>query len=200
MCDPNAINLGISLANTTAQSIQDISTNKMNAKYATNTARAASDNFILQTRQMNNRYAEEQAASSMEQQEVYIQNLQRQAISEASAASNGVSGISIDNLFKGYDRATAVGNYTSARNLKMKGLQMNDELLSLKNKALSSINATYNDYNAKTASTAWGTLGSSLELFGKLDYSNLGPSLYKAKTNFKHGNKIDTAFTTGGLA
>ena len=40
----------------------------------------------------------------------------------------GITGSTIDNLFKDYDRATAASNYVASRNLYLKKLQSWDEM------------------------------------------------------------------------
>ena len=65
--------------------------------------------------------------------------MKAKATAQASAASSGIEGLSIDNLFAGYDRATAVSDYTHARNLQMLGLEYNNQLDTYRNQALSSI-------------------------------------------------------------
>lgn len=121
-------------------------------------AQATLTNYLYQTKALNNRYAEEKEASAVQQQQIYLQNLQAKATAQASAASAGVEGISIENLFKGYDRATAMSKYTAEKNLRMRGLQYDDEMDSLRINAINSINLQQ-PYTSNFGATLLGGLG-----------------------------------------
>ena len=85
--------------------------------------------------------------------------MKAKATAQASAASSGIEGITIDNLFAGYERATAVSNYTHAKNLEMLGLEYNNQLDTYRIQAINSIN-TMQQYNgASTASTLLSGVG-----------------------------------------
>ena len=126
--------------------------------YQNNVRQAALNNYLYQTRAINNRYSEEQEASSINQQQVEIENMKAKATAETSAAGSGVAGTTIDNLFKDYDRASAMSNYVAQRNLQIKGYQYNDELDSARISALNSYN-TLQDY---TGGNGWDTLFSGI--------------------------------------
>ena len=85
--------------------------------------------------------------------------MKAKATAQASAASSGVEGIKIDNLFAGYERATAVSNYTHARNLQMLGLEYNNQLDAYRVQAINAINTQQQYTGASTASTLLSGVG-----------------------------------------
>lgn len=101
---------------------------------------AAWENYRYQTRALHNRYYEEKEAASYELHNNYIKNLEAKATAKTSAAGGGVSGSTIDNLFKDYDRAIAGSQYIAKRNLHLKGLQYSDNLDSARIEAMNVIN------------------------------------------------------------
>ena len=177
------------------------------AEYQALSTQATLDNFIQQTRAINNRYIEESQATTAQKQEIYLQNLQAKASAQASAASSGIEGISLDNLFRGYDRATAVSNYTAAKNLQMKGLQYNDELDSLRVQAINSINLQQQYSGVSPASTLISGVGGLLTSYSR-EYKGKGGSSFTflqrgSGTNNNqrtYGTRINTVYTTGGFA
>lgn len=178
MCNVGAIGLGISAAGIVSNYVSEQNTSASYSKYQALTTQATLTNYIQQTKAINNRYAEEQEATSAQKQQIYIQNLQAQATAEASAAGSGVTGSTIDTLFKGYDRATAVSNYTAARNLQLKGLQYSDELAGLKAQAISAINLEQ-PYIANSSSTLIGGLGGLLTGFSNMQLRQEQLDFYK---------------------
>lgn len=176
------------------------------AEYKTLSTQATLDNFIQQTRAINNRYIEETEATAAQKQEIYLQNLQAKATAEASAATSGIEGISIDNLFRGYDRATAVSNYTAAKNLHWKGLQYNDELDSLRVQAINSINLQQQYTGASPTSTLLSGIGGLFTSYAR-EYKGKNNSFTfisrgKGSNNNQrtYGTRINTLYTTGGIA
>lgn len=159
MCNIGAIGLGLQgvgmLGNVYAQRQEA----KAYAEYQSKQAQAALTNYIQQSKQINLRYAQEQEANAEEREQIRIENLKAKASAQASAASSGVEGITINNLFAGYERATAVSNYTHAKNLQMLGLEYNNQLDAYRIQAINSIN-TMQQYNgASTASTLLSGVG-----------------------------------------
>lgn len=86
------------------------------------------------------RQQQEQEAAGVKSQQAYIKNIEAKATAKASALENGVSGNSIESLYRGYDRAIAQNDYYSARNLQMMGMQTEQSLASLKANMESAIN------------------------------------------------------------
>ena len=139
MCDISAIGLGIGAIGTIANTFAANSQANAYANYQKLQSQAALNNYIQQSKQINLRYSQEQEANAEEKEQIRIENLKAKATAQASAATSGIEGLSIDNLFAGYDRATAVSNYTHARNLQMLGLEYNNQLDTYRMQALSSI-------------------------------------------------------------
>ena len=99
-----------------------------------------------------------------------MQNLQSKATAMTSAAGNGVEGTSLDSLFMGYDRATAINNYMSDRELRLKGLQLDDNVDALRMQAISSLyDITYQP--DKTASTLLSGMGDLISTYAN-NYAN----------------------------
>ena len=109
-------------------------------------------NFSQQANTNNARYAQEQEAMYQEAQQIYLQNLQSQATAQTSSTGAGVVGTTIDNLFRGYDRASAISNFLSERNLRNLGLQYDDNYEALRVNAINSIYGTQ-PYLGETSSS-----------------------------------------------
>lgn len=162
MCDVATIGLCLQVAGTVSSAISSSQQASAYSEYQQLTAQAALDNYISQSKQLNQRYAEEQEASGQERQQIQIENMKAKATAQASAATSGVEGISIDNLFAGYDRDTAVSNYTHARNLELLGYEYNNQMDAYRIQALSTIYSTGSYSGASTASTLLSGLGGIL--------------------------------------
>ena len=113
---------------------------KAYAEYQEKTRKAAMEQYRYQTRAINNRLTEETESVALQKEQIMIQNLKAQATAKASAASSGITGSTIDNLFNDYDRATAASNYIASRNLHLKGLQAEDEKEAAYIQAMNTIN------------------------------------------------------------
>lgn len=139
-------------------------------RYQKEQINATLENNRYQLRALKNRYSEEVEALNQQQQQVYLQNLQARARAVTSAAGNGVEGGSLDALFLGYERATAVSKYMTDRELRLKGLQLQDNADALRVQASNAINslAMNTDSAASTLLSGIGTvLTSYSELKGK---------------------------------
>lgn len=95
--------------------------------------------WSTQVNQQNTRYAQEVEAAHQEAQQNYLTNLEQQATAQTSAAGSGVAGISIENLFKGYDQASTLSEYISERNIRNQGLQYNQDYNAIRLRARNSI-------------------------------------------------------------
>lgn len=159
MCNIGAIGLGLQgigmIGNTYAQSQQA----QAYSSYQQLQTQAALNNYIQQSKQLNLRYTQEQEADAEEREQIRIENMKAKATAQASAASSGVEGITIDNLFAGYERATAVSNYTHARNLQMLGLEYNNQLDAYRVQAINAINTQQQYTGVSTASTLLSGVG-----------------------------------------
>lgn len=134
---------------------------KAYTNYVQNQTEATLDNYRYQSKALNNAYSEETEQANQQNHQAYLSNLQSKAAAQASAASSGVEGSSLDSLFAGYDRASAISNYLTERNLRNKGLQYNDNLDSLRTSALSSLYGL-SGYTNTMASTLLSGVGSLL--------------------------------------
>lgn len=159
MCDISAIGLGIGAIGTLANTFAAKQQSSTYANYQTLQTQTALNNYIQQSKQINLRYTQEQEANAEERQQIQIENMKAKATAQASAASSGIEGLSIDNLFAGYDRATAVSDYTHARNLQMLGLEYNNQLDTYRNQALSSIYSIQPYTGASAGSTLLSGIG-----------------------------------------
>ena len=159
MCNIGAIGLGLQgigmIGNAYAQKQQT----QAYSSYQQLQTQAALNNYIQQSKQLNLRYTQEQEADAEEREQIRIENMKAKATAQASAASSGIEGLTIDNLFAGYERATAVSNYTHARNLQMLGLEYNNQLDAYRVQAINSINTMQQYSGASTASTLLSGVG-----------------------------------------
>ena len=159
MCNLSAIGLAIGAAGTVSNTISASQQANAYGEYQKLQSQSALNNYIQQSKQLNTRYAQEQEASAEERQQIQIENMKAKATAQASAASSGIEGITIDNLFAGYDRATAVSNYTHAKNLEMLGLEFNNQLDAYRNQALSTIYSMQPYSGASVGSTLLSGIG-----------------------------------------
>lgn len=139
---------------------------KAYAEYQEKTREAALAQYRYQTRAINNRLAEEEEASDLQLEQNMIQNMQAKATAQASAAGNGITGTTIDNLFKDYDRAAAATQYVASRNLYLKGLQAADEKEAAYIQAMNTIN-TQQQYTggSSTGLSLLSGIGSALSTY-----------------------------------
>lgn len=135
-----AIPAVLQLASSTIEGFSSNKQKKAYAEYQEKTRQAAMEQYRYQTRAINNRLAEEEEASDLQLEQNMIQNMQAQATAKASAAGSGITGSTIENLFKDYDRAAAASNYVASRNLHLKGLQAVDEKEAAYIQAMNTIN------------------------------------------------------------
>ena len=171
MCTPAVIPvtlMGLSAVGTGLGMMGNAQASKAQAQASLAQTQATMQNYAAEINSANTRYAQEQEKAQQEQQQIYIQNLQSKAAAQASAAGNNISGISIDNLFNGYDRASSVSNFITERNLRNLGLQYNENLAGMRAKAMSSINSQNLDNNLgmKQASTLLSGVGGILSASG----------------------------------
>ena len=165
MCNIGAIGLGLQglgLAGSVYSSMQQ---EKAYNNYQSLQAQAALNNYIQQSKQINLRYAQEQEANAEEKEQIRIENMKAKATAQASAATSGVEGLTIDNLFAGYDRATAVSNYTHAKNLQMLGLEYSNQLDAYRIQAINSINTMQQYTGASPMSTLLSGVGGMMSSY-----------------------------------
>lgn len=142
------------LANTWS-SVQEA---KAMSEYSIKSTEATLANYTYQTRALKNQYNEEIEALAQGQQNTYLENLKAYATALTSAAGNGVEGTSIDDLLTGYERATAIDKYLTDKEMRLKGLQLNDDADVLRINAINSLN-NQQQYANKTGSTLLTGLG-----------------------------------------
>lgn len=181
MCDISAVGLGIGAIGTLMNAKAASQQQAAYSQYQSLTAQSALNNYIQQSKQINLRYAQEQEANAEERQQIQLENMKAKATAQASAASSGIEGLTIDNLFAGYDRATAVSNYTHAKNLKMLGLEYNNQLDTYRIQALSSIYSMQPYSGASPASTLLSGVGGLMSTYAQnkrqqsaMEYYNSG--------------------------
>lgn len=183
MCDLASVGLGIGAVGSIFNTISAGQQSKAYANYQSLQSQAALTNYIQQSKQLNLRYAQEQEASSEEKQQIQIENMKAKATAQASAASSGVEGLTIDNLFAGYDRATAVSNYTHAKNLDMLGLEYNNQLDTYRNQALSTIYSMQSYTGASAGSTLLSGIGGLLTTYSQNKYQQDQYTFYRNRGN-----------------
>ena len=198
MCEVATIGLAFSAVSAVGNFISKGAEQYQYAKYQELQSRAAIDNYIEQTKAINNRYAEEQEATARQKEDVYYQNLQKKATAQTSAATSGIQGSSINTLFAGYDRATAVNNYVAARNLQLKGLQYNEELDSMRVQAINAVNMQQPYTGGSAGSTLMSGVGGLLTDYAKTD-TNMKFSLFSGRgKKTKTGTRLSYSHDVGG--
>lgn len=187
MCNISAIGLAIGAAGTISNTIAAKQQADAYGTYQSSQTQSALNNYIQQSKQLNTRSAQEQEASSEERYQIQIENMKAKATAEASAASSGIEGITIDNLFAGYDRATAVSNYTHARNLEMLGLEFNNQLDAYRNQALSIIYSMQSYSGATVGSTLLSGIGGLMTTYSNKQMEQERLNFYTNKQNTTYG-------------
>lgn len=162
MCNPMVIGLAVSAAGSALSAVSSRSAEKEQAKANIAQTKFTLSNFAQQANSNNTRYAQEVEAANEQQQQIYLNNLKAKATAETSAAGNGVAGISIDNLFRGYDRTTALSNYMGEKNIRNMGLQYNDNYEALRANAINSLYGLPQINGDNTASTLMSSAGGIL--------------------------------------
>jgi len=109
-------------------------------KYKRENTKAVTEDLYNQIALAKLRYGQQEQAQAFQDQQLYLQILEAERTAENSASESGVSGNSIDSLLRGYERTSAINDFVSARNLKMQGYQLSQELKAMKAKAQSAIN------------------------------------------------------------
>lgn len=181
-----AIQAGIQLLSSAGSASSAKKQEKAYNDYKKKVEVAAWENYRYQTRAIKNRYGEEAEASAYQLQEIKNKNLQAKATALASAAGSGVTGSTIDNLFREYDRANATSNFIASRNLYLKRLQTYDEMDASRIQALNAIN---------TAGQYTGQTSTSIMLSGLGQAFNTYASAYQQEYQLKNpwGNqKVQT--------
>lgn len=171
MCNPAVIPIAMAAVSAIGSGLGaagNAKTAKEQAKLSLAQTKATMQNYAAEVNATNTRFAQEQEKAHEDQQQVYLQNLQAKATAQASAAGSGVTGISIDNLFNGYDRASAISDFITERNIRNMGLQFNENLQGLRTRAISSVNNQTLDNNLgiKQSSTLLSGIGGILSSVG----------------------------------
>lgn len=179
MCDISALGLAIGAAGTMANVFAANSQQKAYYNYQSLQSQSALNNYIQQSKQINLRYTQEQEANAEEKEQIRLENMKAKATAQASAASSGIEGLSIDNLFAGYDRATAVSNYTHARNLQMLGLEYNNQLDTYRIQAINSINAIQPYSGTSPATTLLSGIGGLMTTYANNKEQQARTSYYQ---------------------
>ncbi len=179
MAVPALIYAGIMAASAIGNSLSAKKQEKAYRQYQAQQQAAALENFRYQSRAIHNRYAEEVEATQLQQQDLILKNLKAQATAKASAASMGITGSTIDNLFKDYDRATAVSNYVASRNLYFKKLQSYDEMEAAYIQASNVINNVQPYSGANWLSVLLNGAGTAMSAYASADYQQQQIKFYK---------------------
>lgn len=157
MCWMVAIPIAMAAAAATASAVSGVASANEQQKdfsnYQMKQIQSTMADFANNINQTNTQYAQEQEAAHQQQQQVYLDNLKQKSTAETNAAGSGVAGNSIDALFMDYDRATAVSDFMTERQLRYQGLQYNQDMKGLRARAISSINQAsyYTGTKPKTA-------------------------------------------------
>lgn len=178
MCDIAAIGLGLQGVSTVFSAIGSRKQEKAYANAQIANINSALGNFRTNVNLNNTRFSQEQEAAQEQAQQIYLKNLQQKATAQTSAAGSGVAGVSIDNLFRGYDRTTALSNFISERNLRNMGMQYDENYESLRTNAINSIYGTQSYTGANAGSTL-------LSGFGGILSSRASDSLWSKLTGSK---------------
>ena len=150
MCNIGAIGLGIQGVGMVKDIATSMAEDRQYNDYQKYKNQAAWEDYIRGSRTLNNAYSQEQLSNAIQKQQAYLQSMQQKASAQAHGTSLGVTGNSIDNLYRGYDRIAAYNNYLSQRDLQMKGLEYNDRLInSLQYSTLNSLNENRYNYHVQ---------------------------------------------------
>ena len=169
MCNINTVGLGLTTASIASNIADNFAADDMRLAYQNARNRAILSNYTQQTKELNNSYSADYTANALQRQQDYIKNLQAKSAIQASVASKGLNGNSVDNLYRGYERAALMNNYLSNREIQAKRQLYNDRLENYKNSALNSINTQYT-YKSNKPSTL---------LSGLYSYNNMLRNFYK---------------------
>ena len=184
MCNIGAVGLGLQGAGMVGSSIAGMIEDRTNREYSNYRNQLINSNYARQTQQLNNSYAQEQLTNASQRQQAILRNMQLRASAQAKMASLGISGNTIDNLYRGYDRAMAMNDYLSARDLEMKGLAYNDKLGDLGYARLN----TFNQYSYQQKRNYQNRVSSTL-FKGIRGLSDSMLNLYKANERMKEQNE-----------
>ena len=176
-----AIPAVIQLASSVMDGFSNKKQEKAYKKYQEKTRKAAMEQYRYQTRAINNRLAEEEEASDLQLEQTMIQNMQAKATAQASAAGNGVTGSTIENLFHDYDRASAANEYVAARNLHLKGLQAVDEKEAAYIQAMNTINLQQQYTGGSMWSSLLGGAGTAMSTYASGQVTQAQLSYYNNK-------------------
>ena len=160
-----AIPAVLQLASSVVEGFSNKKQEKAYKEYQEKTRQAAMQQYRYQTRAINNRLAEEEEASDLQLEQTMIKNLQAKATASASAAGSGVTGSTIENLFKDYDRANAASNYVASRNLHLKGLQAADEKEAAYIQAMNTINLQQQYTGGTMGLSLLGGIGTAMSTY-----------------------------------
>lgn len=170
MVAPALVYAGLMAASAIGNSLSAKKQEKAYKRYQAKQQAAAWENYRYQRRAIHNRYAEEVESAKYQQQQLIIQNLKAQATAKASAASSGITGSTIDNLFKDYDRATAASNYVASRNLYFKKLQSYDEMDAAYIAAKNVLNTTQPYTGANWFAALLSGAGTAMSAYSSADF------------------------------
>lgn len=164
MCDIAAAGIGLGLqgVSTIFSAFGARQQEKAYANAQIASINSALSNFRTNVNLNNTRFSQEQESAQEQGQAIYLENLKQKATAQASAAGSGVAGTSIDNLFRGYDRTTALSNFISERNLRNMGLQYDENYEGLRTNALNSIYGIPQYTGASAGSTLLSGFGNIL--------------------------------------
>ncbi len=127
------------------------------------------NNYQTQVSAIQERYAQDAESATWRNQMMMIENLKAKATAKTSAATSGIQGNSINKLFDGYDRAIAIDNYITQRNLSMSEKQYNANIESMRNQALSALNGEA-QFTSTAAAELIGGIGSLLTNYSNNEY------------------------------
>ena len=173
MCNINTMGLGLRAVSNMSDANQY---NAMQLEYQAAKNKAILENLAQKTKDLNNSYASDYEANVLKRQQDYIKNLQAKASVQASMASKGLAGNSINNMYLGYERANAVNNYLYARDLQLNGLQYGDKLSALRTSAVKSLDTEY-PYRKSTTSSIFGGTSGLFSVFRRSQANNQGMQL-----------------------
>jgi hypothetical protein len=190
-----AIPAVLQLASSVMEGFSNKKQKKAYAEYQEKTRQAAMQQYRYQTRAINNRLAEEEEASDLQLEQTMIKNLQAKATASASAAGSGITGSTIDNLFKDYDRASAMNNYIASRNLHLKGLQAADEKEAAYIQAMNTINLQQQYTGGTFGMSLLSGIGNAAATYVQNYHSTTS---YTNSNNGKRADGINLLLNSGG--
>lgn len=119
-------------------------------------------------RQIITRQLQEQEKTSQKIHVSFLEEAQKRSTAEVSAASAGVTGISVDNILNDITAKSALNRSYAERNYKYVAQDITEQLQGTYTKMMSRINSVERPVEPSSAPVAIAAAGAGLKLFGTM--------------------------------